>query len=772
MFACRLVFRPMACGLAALTSLLVLSACNGGGQGGQTIDPGPTATPTNGELTSKSTPKGVLQQDNYASCTAFKQDYAEALAEEFFSGYSYDHNCFSCDPATLVSVDFAEGDNNVTAAPGDMPQAAPEREVTQTNTQEVGVDEADLVETNPNDTEVYVLRRDAHELLVIDTADRNNLVVLSRTALDPDLQPQGMFFDVDNQRLAVILTPGYPVYYPQGAPAVSDAAQGGATTSGAPQSKLIAPPGYFEQGTTVQFYDVSNPSQPQLSNRFDSDGQYVNARRIEDRVHLITQYGFPYPEALNQDEEYKKLAFQDYQRAYQNKDEDEIQRLQPLIRKEINQAVQAMPIDELLPQLGTTSSGQNTLACDQIRRSNVSTRMGLLMINSIDTDGSGLNTLGSINNSWQIYASKQSLYLLQTSGGWWFDRQQKQQTAIYRFDISSGSALPGAVGVIDGWINNSYQLGEHQGFLRIASNEGRFNPEQPNARFTQASHLTVLDTASMDTVGQVRDFVPKSVDPTRQETIRSARFLGDRGYVVTFLQVDPLFTFDLSNPANPQVTGHVEIPGFSSYIYPLDQDHLLTIGRAAGPDDRGTGPAWQLRVFDVSDPTAPQSIAEHQPALPDNAYAYSMAESNPLAFTYLDTSSLNPLDERSGLLSIPAQISAPNASDALSGFVAYRIAVADDSASIEEYARIDHKDSSSGGDQCPPRPDDDLPAQGCGGFAPVVYNEPLRSVIFTEASLVPGMDTTTLLTLSSAKLKATDASGTQAQQLDTLELDE
>lgn len=750
---------------------LGLGAC-----GGSSIDRTPgTPNPDDGDPTSKNTPKGVLQTQAFASCQDLRDYYAESLAQEIFTGYAYNRSCFGCDPAIAVDVGFAEGDT-ASQAPTANPVSGGDREVSQTNTQEAGVDEADLIETNPNGTEIYVLRSIARELLVIETADPSNLQILARTALPQDREPRGMYFDVENQRLAVILTPYYTIYYLEGAPAMTDAAVGAPASQG---KIAIAPPGDFDQGTQIQFYDVSNPNQPVLTETLDSDGQYVNSRRIDDRLHLITQFGFPYPAALNQDEDFNRLAYDEYPRAYESGDEAKIESLKTQIRDKINAAVANMNDDELLPSLGTDATGQAPLACSDILRPEVSTRMGLLLINSIDTDGSALSSLGTINNAWQIYASAQSLYLLQTSGGWWFDQNQKQQTAIYRFDIASGSAQPGAVGLVDGWIGNSYQLGEFEDHLRVSSTEGRFRG--PSQRFAQANHLSVLNIVSMNTVGEVRDFVPTSIDPDRLETIRATRFVGPRGYVVTFQQTDPLFAFDLSTPSNPILGGQLEIPGFSTYIHPLSNDHLLTIGRAGGPDGIGTGRSYQLQLFDVSpafdadsSSSAPIQLASEVPVLSENAYAYSTAEHNPLAFTFLDTTANPNLlgEPQQGLLSIPAQISSSDEAESLSGFVAYQIMVDGSNSSIREYARIDHKDvPAGGGDKCPPARSD-LPPEGCGGFAPVIWNEPLRSAIIRESGLAELDDSISLLTLSSTKFLATDASGDEAQELDELVFDQ
>lgn len=717
----------------------LLAACSGSDP-----LPGPTATPVPTPLpsappTSRSTPKSQLSQSAFASCTALRSYYAEALAREYFTGYAYERNCFGCEPATLTPVaQPAEGDMAFSPAPTQTG-----REVSDTNTQEAGVDEADLVETNPDGTEIYVLNRASRELLVIETADPENLTVLSRTSLDGGRQPRGMFFDAANARLVIVLDQGF--FYPLGAPALTDAV-------------YLWPGPDFQAGSELRFFDVSDPSAPGEINRFVTDGHIIDARRIEDRVHLVTQFGFPYPAALFEDQEFQRWAYQDYPQAYFAEDADEMQRLEALIRQRIDAAVAALSAAELLPARSLDGAASQPLACERVLHPEVPSRMGLVVISSLDTDGTDLSELGSINNAWQLYASADNLYLMQSSGGWWFDPAQRQQTAIYRFDISSGSASTApAVGLVDGWLASRFQLGEHEGHLRVASTEGQF--VEANGRFAQRNHLSILRSSDMNEVAAIRDFVPEDIDPERGETIRSARFIGARGYVVTFEFTDPLFSFDLSDPANPQLAGLVEIPGFSSYIHPVDEDHLLTIGRAGGEGGQGTGPGFQLQLFDVSDLAAPTLLASASPALGDGDYAFSLAEYEPLAFTF---------SPAARLLSIPAQIGSPDPAHSFSGFMAYRVDASLGADAIREYARVDHKQAPSESDPgagCPPPRDDG--SVDCGSFAPVIYNEPLRSVIIRETLPLPR---TTLLTLSDATLKALDASSTEPADLDSLEL--
>ena len=136
--------------------------------------------------------------------------------------------------------------------------------------------------------------------------------------------------------------------------------------------------------------------------------------------------------------------------------------------------------------------------------------------------------------------------------------------------------MPGPVGIADGWINDPYQLDEHEGHLRVAATETRYNDAGER---TERNNLMVLDVPSMEEVGALRNFLP---DKPR-DTIRSARFLGDRGYVVTFEQIDPLYTIDLSDPENPVERGELEITGFSNYMHPVDDGKLLAIGMEATP---------------------------------------------------------------------------------------------------------------------------------------------------------------------------------------------
>jgi hypothetical protein len=143
---------------------------------------------------------------------------------------------------------------------------------------------------------------------------------------------------------------------------------------------------------------------------------------------------------------------------------------------------------------------------------------------------------------------------------------------------------------------NQFSMSEQGDVLRVASTDVPpwFTQGDPSHSLVttlseQDDHLSVL--GQVDGLG-------------RGERIYAVRFLGDVGYVVTFRQVDPLFTIDVSDPAHPAQRGELEIPGVSTYLHPLGGDRLLGLG--SGSSDDGHQSGLQLSEFDVSDLAHPK----------------------------------------------------------------------------------------------------------------------------------------------------------------------
>jgi hypothetical protein len=178
-------------------------------------------------------------------------------------------------------------------------------------------------------------------------------------------------------------------------------------------------------------------------------------------------------------------------------------------------------------------------------------------------------------------------------------------------------------------------------------------------------------TGRLDVVGKVNGFAA-------DERIFSARFLGTRGFVVTFRQVDPLFTFDLSVPQDPRLVGELEIPGVSTYLHPLDDAHLLTIG-FDGDQNRLNG-QFQLQIFDVQDLAEPRLLHKLVPRFDAPGFAWTSATHDHLAFNYF---------LEGGTLTVPVQHYASSTRDHFSGFIAFSVSAANGFA---ELGRLDHSD--------------------------------------------------------------------------------
>ena len=156
------------------------------------------------------------------------------------------------------------------------------------------------------------------------------------------------------------------------------------------------------------------------------------------------------------------------------------------------------------------------------------------------------------------------------------------------------------------------------------------NPQNRWGTIQTSNRISVLG----ESAGQLSR-IGQSPEIAVGESIYSSRFVGDRGFVVTFHQVDPLFTFDLSRPSDPRQVGELKVPGFSTYIQPLDANNLLTIG-VYQPALTGGSTNWserrlQLSIFNVSDFSNPKQTFTQ---LVGTAYGWSDATYDHHAFNY------------------------------------------------------------------------------------------------------------------------------------------
>lgn len=232
------------------------------------------------------------------------------------------------------------------------------------------------------------------------------------------------------------------------------------------------------------------------------------------------------------------------------------------------------------------------------------TWVAVLDTETLDTDAASvpLGAAGLITQAGSTYTSEESLYVTTNRWNdfvdeeWVSNNPESPRTVIHRFSLLDGVEYV-ASGEVIGTLLNSYSMSEFEGDLRVATTaySDDFGGGQDNG-----VHVMRVDGADLVEVGSVRGL-------GRGEQIQGVRFDGPRGYVVTFRQVDPLYVIDLSNPSNPAMVGELKIPGYSTYLKPIGGGRLIGVGMSGTETGQITG--VQVSLFDVSDPAAPRQVA-------------------------------------------------------------------------------------------------------------------------------------------------------------------
>ena len=262
-----------------------------------------------------------------------------------------------------------------------------------------------------------------------------------------------------------------------------------------------------------------------------------------------------------------------------------------------------IPLARLRDRAAGTVARSPLMPCEDVSRPSRFSGLGMLSVLTIDLrqglepiDTDAVMTGGQI-----VYGSPESLYVATER---WLDPDahgagtSQVATQIHRFDVADpGSTEYRATGRVPGSMLSQWSMSEHEGLLRVAATTAPpWQADDPSAE--SESFVSVLGERSgrLVEVGRVGGL-------GRGEQIYAVRFIGDTGYVVTFRQVDPLYTIDLSDPAHPRTAGELKIPGYSAYLHPVGPGALLGVGQAA--TGQGSLLGAQLSLFDVSDVTRP-----------------------------------------------------------------------------------------------------------------------------------------------------------------------
>lgn len=285
--------------------------------------------------------------------------------------------------------------------------------------------------------------------------------------------------------------------------------------------------------------------------------------------------------------------------------------------------------DNKIARYYTEGSVQKEIALDKIKylkdiKTNKQTLISNIDLDNIDADVNVNSYLIDISN---CYVSENGIYLLNEDynydsdippistlfsfagafGPFLYEEYNNSSTSssykteIYKFDIlDDGSIKYASKAKVNGQTINQYSLDEYNGNLRVALYDNN------------GSRVVVFDN-KLNKIGE-------SANVAKGEKMYSSRFIGNKLYFVTFKNMDPLFVVDLSEPTSPKVLGELKIPGYSTYLHPYDENHLIGIGmqteenirrdssgKVISSGARITG--MKMALFDISNVSNPIEIS-------------------------------------------------------------------------------------------------------------------------------------------------------------------
>ncbi len=331
---------------------------------------------------------------------------------------------------------------------------------------------------------------------------------------------------------------------------------------------IVPRPYYYSEKTFITVYDVSDRSNPVVKREVVFDGTYFDSRMIGDYVYVIVNSYLP----------------------YQTEDIE-------------------------MPEIQEGGIAKPACKCTDVYyfdypdySYSITTILSVNTQNDAEEVKSKNFLLGSAQN---IFVSPQNVYVTYTRGAYYTTLPEEEgsipteKTVIHKISIENGNINYETAGDVPGWVINQFSMDENNGYFRIATTTGHVSriAERPSSM----NNVYVLDE-SLNVVGRLEDLAPG-------EQIYSARFMGNRAYLVTFRKIDPLFVIDMTEPTNPRLLGKLKIPGYSDYLHPYDDNHIIGIGKEAIGSEEGDF-AWyqgvKLSLFDVTDVANPIELSKYE----------------------------------------------------------------------------------------------------------------------------------------------------------------
>lgn len=436
-----------------------------------------------------------------------------------------------------------------------------------TNTQEEGVDESDMMKLN--DTHLFIAR--GQTVRIVKATPPEELAEVGQIDVGVAIES---FYLVDAK--LIVLGQKYDAgMYGPGGPEI-----------------MIWPPFYAKSSVVVAEVDVANPAKPKITRQTELDGSLVASRLTGGNLYLVLTI---VPDL-------------------------------PANPSRLN--ILAMTAEEILPKVRRGDATEPMLGWQDYFRP--ASGDGYYTTAVVTLDAADIeHVLGSVAimaNAGTVYASTEALYTTDSD----YDAQNnyRETTRIHKFeyDPQSGATYVGS-GKVPGRLLNQFSLGENAGYLRVATHvdnweffgfggvimeDGVAVADAPARSQTRNVNEPYNAVYVLKAVGDKLEVVGSLEDIAPGEQLYSARFLGDRGFLVTFLRIDPLFVLDLSTPTDPKVMGELKIPGYSDYLHSFGENLLIGVGQSTRQTPWGgvVPNAVQFSLFDVSDWENPTLIEQ------------------------------------------------------------------------------------------------------------------------------------------------------------------
>ncbi len=487
--------------------------------------------------------------------------------------------------------------------PSSTPVVRGASEYSTTNIQVESVDEADFVK---NDGKyIYVLVQ--NKLLIVDSYPPENAMILSETTIPGT--PRNMF--VNGNQLVVFSEDYHEVlFYPE---------------------YDFIPRKRYAQKTSTLVYDISNREKPVLASDYNLTGNYFQSRMIGNYIYFIVKdyvyhynnfidvptirhaseeilrpdvYYFDNPEQnyvfhtiasidlANNDINAKSFLMGYSDNLYVSENNIYITYRKNLPYRYYQQEQKEEFYKIVVPLL--PSDAQNKI--NAIKENNVSLYEKWDRISSV------------LEETYNRMGEKEKRDLFNRIGEAVEEYEEKilqerDQTIIQKIKINKGEITYDGRGKVPGMLLNQFSMDEHDGYFRVATTSQFWMRNKGSIQF---NNVYVMDS-DLKITGSIEKIAS-------DEQIYSTRFIGERLYMVTFKQIDPLFVIDLSDPANPEILGKLKIPGFSDYLHPYDKNHIIGIGKETGTNRWGdvSIKGVKLALFNVSDVEKPEQVDKYE----------------------------------------------------------------------------------------------------------------------------------------------------------------